>query len=247
MKGSIKTYLPEKNYGFIKGDDGKDYFFHGSEFEDKNDVKNLCEEALVSFDQQATPKGYKAVKCRLLNASDVLTYVTPDEFITSKSNGVRGWELIDNSDWIVHGTSRNSPDDAKLDVIDSAQQIGANALINLQYYKTKGSEPGTGNGTYHFTIHNFCGRAVTLAKRNSNGQFKANDLTGLNQTAQTLKNALVAKTKASKRKRNIVWLMVIVLSFFAYEIQPLAIIAFVIIGFIFGRATNYDSWLQKPN
>ena len=28
MKGTITTYLPEKLYGFIKGDDGKDYFFH---------------------------------------------------------------------------------------------------------------------------------------------------------------------------------------------------------------------------
>ena len=28
MKGTISTYLPEKQYGFIKGEDGKDYFFH---------------------------------------------------------------------------------------------------------------------------------------------------------------------------------------------------------------------------
>ena len=27
MQGEIKTYLPDKHYGFIKGDDSKDYFF----------------------------------------------------------------------------------------------------------------------------------------------------------------------------------------------------------------------------
>jgi cold shock CspA family protein len=43
MKGTIKTYLPEKQYGFIKGDDGKDYFFHESEFRVKSNIGKLCE------------------------------------------------------------------------------------------------------------------------------------------------------------------------------------------------------------
>ena len=87
MKGTIKTYLPEKKYGFIRGDDDKDYFFHESEFRNKSHIENLCEEAFVNFDQQATPKGYKAKNCSLLDSSNVFTYITPDEFITSKSNG----------------------------------------------------------------------------------------------------------------------------------------------------------------
>jgi cold shock CspA family protein len=58
MKGTIKSYLPEQRYGFIKGDDGKDYFFHENEFRDRSQVAKLCEEAFVDFEQQATPKGY---------------------------------------------------------------------------------------------------------------------------------------------------------------------------------------------
>lgn len=47
MQGTIKTSLPEKQYGFIKGDDGKDYFFHESQFKDKTHIGKLCEEAIV--------------------------------------------------------------------------------------------------------------------------------------------------------------------------------------------------------
>lgn len=31
MIGQVKTYDARKKYGFISGDDGKDYFFHESE------------------------------------------------------------------------------------------------------------------------------------------------------------------------------------------------------------------------
>ncbi len=30
MRGTVKTFNVEKNYGFIKGEDGKEYFFHAS-------------------------------------------------------------------------------------------------------------------------------------------------------------------------------------------------------------------------
>lgn len=199
MQGTIKTYLPEKQYGFIKGDDGKDYFFHESQFKDKTHIGKLCEEAIVRFDQQATPKGYKAKNCSLVNTSEIQSYVVPDSFVTSRSDGVRGWDIIEHSDWVVLGSSSYSP--------DSARQIGANALINLEYFKTTGSQAGTGNGTYHYTIHNFRGRAVTLAKRNFNGKYHSEDLLGLNDRAEALKKKLVNKTTVSKRIRNIIWLI----------------------------------------
>jgi cold shock CspA family protein len=246
MEGTIKTYLPEKKYGFIKGEDGKDYFFHESEFRDKSHLPNLCEEAFVSFDQQATPKGYKAKSCSLINPSEVVTYVTPDEFITSRSSGVRGWDVVERGNWIVHGKSRKSPDLAKRDVIDSATRTSANALINVEYYKTTGSEAGTGNGTHHYTIHNFRGRAVNLAKKNSKGNYREDDFSGLNQRTEMLKKRLVDQTQASKTKRNIIWLVVLMLSFFGVVTESvIIIIAPLIVGVIFRRSTDYDSWLER--
>lgn len=245
MKGTIRTYLPEKQYGFIKGDDGKDYFFHESEFQDKSHIGNLCEEAFVCFEQKATPKGYKAKNCALINPSEVHAFAVPDEFITSRSDSVKGWDVIEHGRWIVHGTSRDSPDAARRDVVDNAKRIGANALISLEYYKTTGSEAGTGRGTHHYTIHNFRGRAVTLGKRNSKGGYSKDDLLGLNERAGYLKGTLTAQTDASKRKRNIVWMAILIFSLFALGTAPVLIIVLLIVGFIFGRSTNYDWWLES--
>ena len=33
MKGKVKCYSPDKKYGFIIGEDGKDYFVHASKFQ----------------------------------------------------------------------------------------------------------------------------------------------------------------------------------------------------------------------
>jgi cold shock CspA family protein len=245
MKGTIKTYLPEKKYGFIKGDDGKDYFFHESEFRDRNQLDKLCEEAFVDFDQQATPKGYKAKNCSLIDPSEVLTYMVPEKFIAARSGSIRDWEIIEYGNWIIHGTSRESPDAAKRDVIERATRAGANALIDLEYYKTTGSEAGTGRGTHHYTIHNFRGRVVTLARRTAKGRYRANELLGLNQRAELLKNELTEQTKASKRKRNIIWAGVTILSIFAGGTAPGGILVLLAVGFIFGRSTNYDDWLER--
>lgn len=211
MKGTVKTFLPEKKYGFIKGDDGKDYFFHTNEFRDKGHIPNICEEAYVGFEQKATPKGYKAKSCYLIDPSEVTTYITPDNFITSKSEGVRGWEVYEKGKWFVHGTSEHSPEAAKKEAILHAEMLGANALTNLEYYKTTGSKPGTGKGTYNYTIHNFRGRITTLAKKNSRGNLSEDNLTGINTQARELKNHFAEKTKTSKRRIAITWAITLAL------------------------------------
>lgn len=245
MNGSIKTYLPEKGYGFIKGDDGKDYFFHQSEFIDKEQVCRICEESIVNFQQVANPKGYKATQCRLLDTSNVLSYAVPEDFITSRSKGVKGWEIIDGGNWLMHGESEHSPDDAKQVVINRAAYVGANALVDLQYYKTTGSRPGRGKGTYYFTIHNFRGRPVNLAKRNATGGYSKESLSSLQPRINELKQSLLAKTKASKTKRNIVWLFVSIFSIASIPSVPGLIILFLILGIIFGRSSNFDYLLEQ--
>ena len=240
MRGTITTYLPEKGYGFIKGEDGKDYFFHQSEFSDKSQIAKLCEAAFISFDQQATPKGYQAKNCSLIDAPDVVTFNAPDEFITSKSNAIRGWEVMEVGDWIIHGTARDSPDAAKRDAIDNAMLIKANALLNLEYYKTTGSE-----GNYKFSVHHFRGRSAVLAKRHAQGNLRLEDLSGLNPRASILKTHLANKTTRSKTKRNIAWALVCLTLMAAYLMSPYFIILAVLVGAGFGQATDYDSWLEK--
>ena len=49
MIGTVTSYLSDKNYGFIKGEDGKDYFFHDSSLKDKKDINKLCEDLILEF------------------------------------------------------------------------------------------------------------------------------------------------------------------------------------------------------
>ncbi len=88
-----------------------------------------------------------------------MTYTLPYNIITSKTDHVRGWNILQRSEWKVHGSSRDSPDGAKKDAIEKAKRIGTGALIDFQYYKTTKNE-----GNYHYTMHHFSGRAVTVSK-----------------------------------------------------------------------------------
>ena len=61
MKGKVKFFNRTKEFGFITGDDGKDYFVHitglvGISSRNENDV--------VEFDTEQGEKGLKAVKVK---------------------------------------------------------------------------------------------------------------------------------------------------------------------------------------
>lgn len=255
MKGVIKSFLPEKGYGFIRGDDGKDYFFHQNALKDATQAKNLCDEQVVEFDQQATPKGYRANQLVLVNPAEVTTYVVPDHFLTSKTDRINGWEIIEGGQWRAHGTSRDSPDAARVDLDQKIKQLGANALINLTYYKKTGSEPGTGRGIHHYTIHNFHAVPVTVAKKNSLGKFSINDLKGIHQRAEQLKAELKKKTDASFRNAVVVWIITLFLCVAMLagggdnESSRSGFIPLIvaIVGIWLGVAinTNHDAWLER--
>jgi len=61
MKGKVKFFDHEKEFGFITGDDGKDYFVHKTGLE--NDVV-IDEDDAVEFSTEQGDKGLKAVKVK---------------------------------------------------------------------------------------------------------------------------------------------------------------------------------------
>ena len=241
MIGTVTSYLSDKNYGFIKGEDGKDYFFHDSSLKDKKDINKLCEDLILEFEQKATPKGYSALNISLLDNNITLKYNLPDTVYISKKDGIKGWEVIEESDWIITGTSSESPDSAKEDLINKANLIGANAIFYTNYYKTTGSEAGTGKGIHHFTIHNYAVIGINIGKKSPDGKYSVQDLTLINKKASELKDYYKNKNKKSRKYRIIFWL-IIILIFIKHFI--LVIVIILLIETFFSMYKE-GLWLEK--
>jgi len=255
MEGYIKTFVDSKAYGFIKGNDNKDYFFHINDVNNKDE--GIQDNKIVVFEAKATKKGYAAVNISIqkANIQDEFKYIIPNEVYISKDINVKGWETIEDCSYILIGTSKESPDDAKKDIIDSAEAIGANALINFVYFKTTGSKPGTGSGTYYFTIHNYRANPIVIAKKSPRGKLTEEDVkTDLYFRAISFYEEAIRKTRISTWKMIIIWSIIIpliyVLNTYDY-FKNIGINEFylgigaIIIGFLFGRRINYSYWIKK--
>lgn len=59
MKGKVIRFNPEKGFGFIKTDDGKDVFFHYSSLV-MDGFKTIDVNSIVEFDIQESEKGLRA-------------------------------------------------------------------------------------------------------------------------------------------------------------------------------------------
>ncbi len=59
MKGKVKFFDHEREFGFIIGDDGKEFFVHKSGLQDN---LTISEDDLVEFSVEEGDRGPKAVK-----------------------------------------------------------------------------------------------------------------------------------------------------------------------------------------
>lgn len=220
MQGSVISFLPEKGYGFIKGDDGKEYFFHRDEFLDHSIINQLCDGSRVSFDAVPTSKGYKAKCCKLISEEFSHKFLLPNNVFVSKNEAIPGWQVIEVGDWVVTGSSRESPEGANEDAKYKAILLGGNALLNTKYFKTTGEEQGTGNGVYRFTIHNTQGRIATIAKPSIEGTRSHEEIIGLNQRAESYNEEVRELAGKNEKIRKFAWLVgggVCVVSFLNWE------------------------------
>jgi cold shock protein len=64
MEGTVKFFNSTKNFGFVTGEDGKDYFVHVSGLKDEG--TRLREGDKVSFEPTKGDKGMKAEKVEKL-------------------------------------------------------------------------------------------------------------------------------------------------------------------------------------
>jgi CspA family cold shock protein len=64
--GTIKKLVSDRGFGFITGEDGKEYFFHRNELGTSSDFDRLIGGERVEFEPEASPKGPQATKVRLV-------------------------------------------------------------------------------------------------------------------------------------------------------------------------------------
>ena len=60
--GTIKRVISERGFGFIGGEDGKEYFFHRNELSSSMDFDRLVGGESVAFEVEQSPKGARAVR-----------------------------------------------------------------------------------------------------------------------------------------------------------------------------------------
>lgn len=63
LTGKVKWFNSKKGFGFITGDNGKDYFLHYSNIEMEG-YKSLNEGDKIEFKVEATDKGEKAINVK---------------------------------------------------------------------------------------------------------------------------------------------------------------------------------------
>ena len=67
VKGRVKKLVPERGFGFVRGDDGKEVFFHRSGL-GPNDYDALSEGDVVEYVVQEGPRGPRAENVRSIAA-----------------------------------------------------------------------------------------------------------------------------------------------------------------------------------
>lgn len=65
MKGQVKNFNKEKGYGFITGENGKDYFFHYSSLNVEG-FKTASVGQKVEFDEEEGERGLRAININIV-------------------------------------------------------------------------------------------------------------------------------------------------------------------------------------
>ncbi len=63
--GTIKKLVPDRGFGFITAEDGKEYFFHRSGLDPSVNYDSLSGGERVSFEIEASQKGPRANRVKL--------------------------------------------------------------------------------------------------------------------------------------------------------------------------------------
>lgn len=155
INGIITSFVQNKNFGFIKGEDELDYFFHISDVSIKNNIKPG---AYVYFDPTPTKKGL-AAKCVSVIKNLHEYYVEPDEFILRR----KGRKLPEDHEilLIYNSTAEDKdPNKAIQQLEQQAIENGMNGLVGIEVARYTAAE-----GNYNYTMHVAHGSPCVVMKK----------------------------------------------------------------------------------
>lgn len=156
MKGTVRSFVSAKRFGFIDGEDGQSYFVH---INDVSGSTMLTQGQAVEFEPMPTPRGLSAKKVKAGKEPEAV-YVDPDKFIMTKSDHVKGCEIISIVGENCWGES-NDPNAARELLKDVAQKSGANAVVCMSLDKYTKSDACS---NYQYTMHRYYGHAVVVKR-----------------------------------------------------------------------------------
>lgn len=128
-EGVIISYVPEKGFGFIAGDDGNTYHFKASAL---TSGVSLGGDERVSFEATATSKGLSAIGVAVI-AAPMAMWVDLDHFpVTENSAFIKeGYEVLYEYSIPCYAVAQLH-DEVRQKLIEEAKSMGATGLICLR-------------------------------------------------------------------------------------------------------------------
>jgi cold shock CspA family protein len=155
MKGKVVSYVKEKKYGFVNGDDGESYFLHFSNLLDKSDETKLVKGVVLDFDPTPTNRGLAANKVTFPKVYFKKQLV--DFFISKSSNPKHGNVEKRHS---ISTRFIKDPKESQVHIKQLAIESGCNSILNLEFEKDTFSY-----GNYLYTVHAYKGDFALVSEK----------------------------------------------------------------------------------
>ncbi|MGR5296878.1 hypothetical protein ACPV5U_19550 [Vibrio mediterranei] len=234
MKGQIISHDYNGRFGYVvDAADNQSYRFSYSNC-DKATLEQLKDGLYVSFSTRAVSDGYEAVSLCMLN-TDSFLYEVPSKLLVTQGSKIADWELMNEPEWIVMGSSEESSSKAKQQCINLCQTVGATGAIKLTY-----STSTERKGNYRYNVHHYSAVPVRLARKSPVGNLRRQRVGML--LPFRLKQRLIKKTRVSRFKAISWYALAVGTGLITDNVFVLLVGLLLCLWFV--RMTNYDSWLQ---
>lgn len=165
MKGIVESYIAEKKFGFLKGEDKQKYFFHVNNVvkSQKERIAEIKIGSQLDFDPTPAKKGLEARKIKIIESFEAMNIPA---FKNYRNHSVKGDIIASESIVTIHSRDRN-------EIRERLEKLAKKAKANVLYdVDIKQSTASSGN--YKYSI--FTGSAKMGIVSNKVSVFNESDM-----------------------------------------------------------------------